>query len=121
MAKQAREEMTIGDARRALADAQDAQDLAIQAAEKARVDVEIAQEDLRAARVRASVADAESRGDEAGAIAAGFLGRLEQFLDSQPDVSDLDQVSDGIFGLRIAGVGDVSLMINRTGESHFTG
>lgn len=108
-------------ARGAVEDAQAALDEAMQAAGKARVDLEMAQDDLRAVLVQAAVADAESRGDEAGAIAAGFLGRLEQFLTSQPDVADLSQVADGIFGLRIAGIGDVSLMINRTGESHFIG
>lgn len=42
-------------------------------------------------------------------------GRVTEFLRTQPDVADLDEVSpDGIYGFRLAGAGDVSMTIQFT-------
>lgn len=82
-------------------------DEAIAAKNRAVAELEMAREELQAT-------DGKSPAEI-------FVDRLRTWFGEQPDVSDLDEVGDGIFGMRIAGVGDVSLMINRTGESHFTG
>lgn len=44
-----------------------------------------------------------------------FTGRLMQFLQEQPDVADATEVGGGIFGFRLAGLGDVNLSVNPTG------
>lgn len=40
--------------------------------------------------------------------------RVYRFLADQPDVTDLDHVGDGFFGLRLAASGDVSIVVRHT-------
>lgn len=112
-------EMTEEQAAQALVAAEDARDRAIIAADKARVDVEMAEQDLADIRHRAKMAQTDEGSPQQFAVL--FVERLERFLREQPDVAQVDEVADGIFGFTLAGVGDVSLMVNRTGESSFVG
>lgn len=114
MGKVTRDEMTVQEARQALSDAEDALGTAIGAAEKARVDVEMANDDLIQALAREGAGE-DGDGDEAALAKASFDGRLERFLREQPDVADVTEVGGGIYGFRLAGLGDVSLSVNPTG------
>lgn len=109
--------MTVEQAQQALTAAEEAQDAAFGAAEKARVDVEMAKEDLVAARQRARTQTAETNNDETTAFQASFQARLDTWLSEQPDVTQVSDVGLGIFGFVLAGVGDMSLSFNRTGYS----
>lgn len=83
-------------------DAQEAADQAKIAAGHAAVETEIAAED----------ALAEADGPELAMVS--LRGRLERFLRTQPDIAEVEEVADGIFGFVLAGAGGVSLGMNIT-------
>ena len=41
-------------------------------------------------------------------------GRVTEFLRSQPDVTELEEVGDGFYGFRLTAAGDVSMVLKFT-------
>lgn len=55
----------------------------------------------------------EDMSDEEIALAS-LRGRFVKFLSEQPDVADVDDLSNGIYGFRLAGTGGISAVIQLT-------
>jgi hypothetical protein len=78
----------------------EAEDQAMIARAKAKVDAEIAAEDMDE--------------DSPQVMLASLQSRLVAWLRAQPDVTELDEIGDGFYGFALTAAGDVSLVLRFT-------